>query len=68
MKIYKYVITLAVTAMILVAPGCSFSSFRCGTDGESSYVDWRRIDDVNSSSTALAQLCGFDLEKESTDG
>lgn len=40
--------------------GCSLSSLRCGTDGESSYVDLTNVpQDMSSSSRYYAELCSF---------
>ncbi len=54
---------LALLAAILLT-GCSVSSLRCGTDGDSSFVDLTNIpQDISSQSRYFGELCGFAYEK-----
>ena len=43
--------------------GCSATSLRCGTDGESSFVDLVNVpQDISSQSRYFAELCAFAYE------
>ena len=43
--------------------GCSLSTLRCGTDGDSSFVDLVNVpQDISSQSRYLGELCGFAYE------
>jgi len=50
-------------ALAIALGGCSLSSLRCGTDGESSYVDLTNVpQDMSSNSRYYAGLCSFAYE------
>jgi len=51
-------IPLALSLALL--SGCSATSLRCGTDGESSFVDLVNVpQDISSQSRYFADLCSF---------
>ncbi len=55
---------LALAALGAIISGCSVSSLRCGTDGDSSFVDLTNIpQDISSQSRYFGELCGFAYEK-----
>lgn len=57
------VLGLAVTLALLA--GCSASTLRCGSDGESSFVDLVNVPkDVASQSRYYAELCAFAFQEE----
>ncbi len=50
--------------LCLPMAGCSATSIRCGSDGESSYVDLTNIpDNLPNQIKSYAQLCNFSQEK-----
>ncbi len=55
-------IFLAVLAML---SGCSATTLRCGTDGESSFVDLMNMpQDISGQARYFRELCGFAYEGE----
>lgn len=60
------VITVAFIAAVLIIvfglEGCA-STLRCGTDGESSYVELDSLDDVERMVGAYTELCRFGYVK-----
>lgn len=56
---------ISFIALLALLGGCSATSLRCGTDGESSFVDLVNVpQDISSQSRYFAELCGFAYEKE----
>lgn len=53
--------------ILLTMGGCA-SSLRCGTDGDSSYVDLINVRDIPSSGRYYAELCGFSYEENDDEG
>lgn len=54
---------LALTAIPLALGGCSATTLRCGTDGESSYVELVNVpQELNTSSRYYTALCAFSHE------
>lgn len=49
--------------IVLLLSGCA-SSLRCGTDGDSSYVDVVNIREIPSAGRYYAELCSFAYEVE----
>ncbi len=59
----KIQLTLSVLSALVVS--CSATSLRCGTDGESSFVDLVNLpQDMSANSRNYAQLCSFAYEKD----
>ena len=54
----KYV-AVAVAVML---SGCSATSLRCGTDGESSYVHLDNFDEIAISGRYYAEVCAFNYQ------
>ena len=60
---YRTMITLALSTALL--SGCSATTLRCGTDGESSYVDLVNVpQDISAAVREYKDLCGFTYEGE----
>lgn len=61
---------IAVLTPALLISGCSLLSatgLRCGTDGDSSYVELVNVpQDITSASRYLADLCSFAYDSETT--
>lgn len=52
----KIILLITITTL----SGCSATSLRCGTDGESSFVDLVNVpQDISSQSRYFAELCSF---------
>ena len=48
--------------------GCSATTLRCGTDGESSYVELINVpQDIAGTSRHFNELCAFNYEGESSE-
>jgi hypothetical protein len=66
---YKAVILLALIAVSSVLAGCgaiSATSLRCGTDGESSYLELTSApQNVAGSTRAIGEMCAFAYEVSS---
>lgn len=59
----KFAITFAALAVVL--SGCSATSLRCSTDGDSSFVELVNIpQDIGGQSRYFKELCGFSFEDE----
>ncbi len=57
---------LVVGSLLGLLGGCSATSLRCGTDGESSFVDLVNMpQDISSQSRNFKELCSFAYEGES---
>lgn len=55
---------LFVCLSLAVLGGCSATSLRCGTDGESSFVDLVNVpQDISSQSRYFAELCAFNFSE-----
>lgn len=55
-----------ITLLALLAPlaACSATSLRCGTDGDSSFVDLVNLpQDISSQSRYFAELCSFSYDQ-----
>ena len=63
MKLFVY------SLFVVTASGCgalSATSLRCGTDGDSSYVEVVSApQELSNSTRALSELCGFNYEGDS---
>ena len=56
-------VTLALSTALLCS--CSATTLRCGTDGESSYVDLVNVpQDISAAVREYKDLCGFTYEGE----
>ena len=56
---------LVILSLMGLLSGCSATSLRCGTDGESSFVDLVNLpQDLSSQSRYFKELCGFAYEVE----
>ena len=59
MKVFCFVL------FALALSGCSATSLRCGTDGESSFVDLVNVpQDISSQSRYFKDLCGFAYQED----
>ena len=57
--------SIVLTLSLALLSGCSATSLRCGTDGESSFVDLVNVpQDISSQSRYFADLCSFAYEGE----
>ncbi len=55
-------------AMVLVS-GCSVTTLRCGTDGDSSFVDLTSApQDISANSRYYGELCAFAYEGDDDEG
>ena len=62
MSLMGKLLTLCLSLAML--GGCSATSLRCGTDGESSFVDLVNMpQDISSQSRYFAELCSFAYEQ-----
>lgn len=56
----KRFMVIVVMIMLGCLGGCSATSLRCGTDGESSFVDLLNVpQDISAQSRYFRELCGF---------
>ncbi len=55
--------TIVLFLFIFTLTGCA-SSLRCGTDGDSSYVDVINVRDIPQVGRYYAELCGFNYSEE----
>ena len=61
----KFSVAVRVSILALLLAGCSATTLRCGTDGESSFVDLVNVpQDVSSQSRYFAELCSFSFEQD----
>lgn len=56
---------LTVILILLFLSGCSATSLRCATDGDSSYVELYNLpQNVSQNIRAYQEVCAFAYEKE----
>lgn len=55
---------LVIVTLLGVLSGCSATTLRCGTDGESSFVDLLNLpQDISGQARYFKELCGFAYEE-----
>ena len=56
---------VVLLVLLTLFAGCTATSLRCGTDGESSFVDLINVpQDISSQSRYFAELCSFPYEAD----
>ena len=56
---------VTILACFAIISGCSATTLRCGTDGESSYVEVISVpQDVANTTRNFADLCAFNYEED----
>ncbi len=60
-----HLIKLTLVLLLAAVAGCSATTLRCGTDGESSFVELINVpQEISSASRYYTDLCGFAYEEK----